>query len=134
MAKKRLTIEEVQSRIDERGLNMTVIEWNGTTKPCKVKCNECGIIVTFKNGVSVWQVKTKYGGNDGCLLCKAIDEKKDDKEYLHDYLYSKKNANEYILYKIKEKDEENLSYKEKMDIISLENRIEAYNCLIKKYL
>ena len=67
MARKRVTKEEAQKRLDK--FNMTLIIYNGMSKHCVVKCNQCGDYIRFSSCVNATTEPNKYGGNHGCRLC-----------------------------------------------------------------
>lgn len=48
--KNMVTKEQAQERINKLGRNITILEWNGTTKLCKYMCNNCGLEHQVKEG------------------------------------------------------------------------------------
>ena len=70
----RITKTIAQSRLDELNYDFTVIHWEGTTKPAKIKCNSCEEEITFKQGGRIYN--TKLFGFDGvCLNCRNKSRK-----------------------------------------------------------
>lgn len=48
--KNIVTKEQAQERVNKLGRNITILEWNGTTKLCKYMCNNCGLEHQVKEG------------------------------------------------------------------------------------
>lgn len=70
----RITKAIAQSRLDELNYNFTITHWEGTTKPAKIKCNNCEEEITFKQGGRIYN--TKLFGFDGvCLICRNKSRK-----------------------------------------------------------
>ena len=129
MARKRVTKEEAQERLDK--FNMTLVVYEGMAKPCIVRCNDCGDYIRFSSTVNATTEPNKYGGNHGCRLCNNNDVES---------LKIKLAQTEYVYYQIIEEAEMinnlNLSIvnNEKIDedLLLLEGRIEALKNKIKK--
>lgn len=129
MARKRVTKEEAQERLDK--FNMTLVVYEGMSKHCLVRCNECGDYIRFSSCVNATTEGNKFGGNHGCRLCNNNDVES---------LKIKLAQTEYVYYQIIEEAEMinnlNLSIvdNEKIneDLILLEGRIEALKNKIKK--
>lgn len=129
MARKRVTKEEAQKRLDK--FNMTLIVYEGMSKYCIVKCNQCGDYIRFSSCVNATTEPNKFGGNHGCRLCSNnnIDD-----------LKIKLAQVEFRYYQILEEAEMinnlNLSIvddkKVNEDLMLLEGRIEALKNKIKK--
>ena len=130
MARKRVTKEEAQERLDK--FNMTLIIYNGMSKNCIVQCNQCGDFIRFSSTVNATTEPNKFGGNHGCRLCSNnnIDD-----------LKIKLAQVEFRYYQILEEAEtvadlglHNIVDNEKVneDLMLLEGRIEALKNKIKK--
>ena len=128
---RRVSWEEAQERLDK--FNMTLIIYNGMSKPCVVECNGCGDIIEFKSCVNATTEINKYGGNGGCWICKETDIEKlkirlTRCEYKY-YELLEQNNEEEILAEAKTFEEmkcaiDRIEYLRK-SIHSLENRINA---------
>ena len=126
---RRVAKEEAQKRLDK--FNMTLIIYNGMSKPCIVMCNECGDYIRFSSTVNATTEPNKFGGNHGCRLCNNnnIDD-----------LKIKLAQVEFRYYQILEEAEavadlglqivDNVKIDE--DLMLLEGRIEALKNKIKK--
>lgn len=69
MAKKKITIEEAQGRLDRIERDFTIIEWNGTGMACKIVCNKCGLISTVRRGSLVYTPDSFYFTWGKCWGC-----------------------------------------------------------------
>lgn len=126
---RKVSKEEAQKRLDK--FNMTLVVYNGMSKHCLVRCNECGDYIRFSSCVNATTEGNKFGGNHGCRLCNNNDVES---------LKIKLAQTEYVYYQIIEEAEMinnlNLSIvdNEKIneDLILLEGRIEALKNKIKK--
>lgn len=129
MARKRVTKEEAQERLNR--FNMTLIIYNGMSKPCVVQCNVCGDYIRFSSTVNATTEPNKFGGNHGCRLCSNNDIEN---------LKIKLAQVEFRYYQILEEAEAvsdlglHIVDNEKVneDLMLLEGRIEALKNKIKK--
>lgn len=65
----RITKEIAQSRLDELKYNFTIVHWEDTKKPTKIKCNNCGEEIIFKQGSRIYNTNL-YGFDGVCLTCR----------------------------------------------------------------
>ena len=129
MARKRVTKEEAQERLDK--FNMTLVVYEGMSKPSIVRCNFCGDYIRFSSCVNATTEPNKFGGNHGCRLCSNNDIEN---------LKIKLAQVEFRYYQILEEAEAvadlglHIVDNEKVDedLMLLENRIEALKNKIKK--
>lgn len=68
---KKIKKEIAQERLNK--FNMTLVEYDGMSKPCVVECNNCGDYIKFNSCVSATTEGNKYGGNHGCRVCNNND-------------------------------------------------------------
>ena len=129
MARKRVTKEEAQKRLDK--FNMTLVVYEGVAKHCVARCNDCGDYIRFSSCVNATTEPNKFGGNHGCRLCSNNDIEN---------LKIKLAQVEFRYYQILEEAETvsdlglHIVNNEKIneDLMLLEGRIEALKNKIKK--
>lgn len=57
---KVLSIKDVETRIKEIERDISIVDWNGSKKPCTYKCNKCGRVSQVKEGYYVYTKNSKY--------------------------------------------------------------------------
>ena len=106
MARMKLTMEEVQNRINEIGRDIEVLEWLGTNNPAKYKFNTCDHINEIKIGQYLYMPNKDryYEFIEECLVCHY--EEKEERDLKESLELSKIFKEEEARKKEKEKEEE----------------------------
>lgn len=82
MSRLKVTKEIAQARVSKIGRDITIIEWNGISKPCIVKCNKCGLESEASRGSSTYSKNSRYFQWLSCFGCENKVKEESIKEYI----------------------------------------------------
>lgn len=83
--RKRVTKKIAQERVNAIGREVTIVDWNSTNKPCKIRCNKCGVITEVKEGYYVYTESSRYFRWKDCIECK-VRKSKEEKQFYCEFL------------------------------------------------